>query len=310
MAPATGYRGTADAVWANLDLMKAQGRRLVLVLAGDHVYQMDYRPMLAFHRQRRAAMTIGCVEVPAASCDQFGVLRTDSRGLVQSFVEKPPVPKDPGGSVLASMGIYVFDMAVLARVLRADATRIASHHDFGADIIPAMLGQEALYAFRFTGRTGSGDGYWRDVGTPAAYWRAHLELLADRPALRLDDPAWPMTGPPKARRVVPGSVMQGGRVHRSLIAADCNITGAVERSVLFAGASIGAGSLVEHSIVLPGASVGKRCRLSGAIVDSHCAVPDGTVIDVAWRRDPDGLPSEPVVLTADDFLPGHRHAYA
>ncbi len=312
-APATGYRGTADAVFRNLDLIEDQERGLVLVLAGDHVYQMDYRPMLAFHRQRRSAVTIGCVAVPATEANQFGVLSVDARGRVERFVEKPRtldrVPAD--GRVLASMGIYVFDTAFLAGVLRDDADSVVSHHDFGGDIIPGLVGREAVHAFRFSGAAEGQDAYWRDVGTPGAYWRAHLELLEARPALRLDDPAWPLRGFAQRRGQAAASLTaRPGDAERSLIAADCALSGAAQGSVLFPGTSIGAGSLVEQSVVLPGAAIGKNCRLSGTIVDSHCEVPDGTIIDAAWRRSPEGILRDPIVLTADDFACDRAHASA
>lgn len=312
-APTTGYRGTADAVFRNLDRIERQHRRLVLVLAGDHVYQMDYRPMLAFHRRQRAAVTVGCIEVPAAEAGQFGVLSVDARSRVERFVEKPAtldgVPAD--GRVLASMGIYVFDSGFLAGVLREDAGSAASRHDFGGDILPGLVGRDALYAFRFTSGACGRDPYWRDVGTPGAYWRAHLELLEAQPALRLDDPAWPLGGPAHRRGHPAASLTaHAGDAERSLIAADCAVSGTVQGSVLFPGSSVGAGSLVEQSVVLPGAAIGRNCRLSGTIVDSDCEVPDGTIIHASWRRNPAGIPCEPVVLTANDFACDRAHASA
>jgi glucose-1-phosphate adenylyltransferase len=209
------------------------------------------------------------------------------------------------------MGIYVFDMDFLAGVLRDDAAAAASRHDFGGDIIPELVGREAVHAFRFTGQDDGREAYWRDVGTPGAYWRAHLELLEDRPALRLDDPAWPLRRMAQRRGHTAASLTAGtGDGERSLIAADCTVSGSVRGSVLFPGASIGAGSLVEESVVLPGAAVGKNCRLSGTIVDSGCEVPDGTIIHAAWRRSPEGILREPVVLTAEDFACDRAHASA
>jgi glucose-1-phosphate adenylyltransferase len=269
--------------------------------------------MLAFHRQRRAAVTIGCIEVPATEADQFGVLSVDAGDRAEQFIEKPRTLDGVGARdrVLASMGIYVFDTDFLAHVLRDDAAAADSRHDFGGDIIPGLVGREPVHAFRFTGRGDGHEAYWRDVGTPGAYWRAHLELLEERPALRLDDPGWPLRG--AARR--PGQAAASltarpGDPERSLIAAHCDVSGIIRGSVLFPGASIGAGSLVEQSVVLPGAAIGKNCRLSGTIVDSHCEVPDGTIIDASWRRTPEGVLREPIVLTADDFACDRAHASA
>jgi glucose-1-phosphate adenylyltransferase len=312
-APAAGYRGTADAVFRNLDLIEDQARGLVLVLAGDHVYQMDYRPMLDFHRAQRAAVTIGCIEVPATEADQFGVLSTDARGRVERFVEKPRVRDGAraGDRVLASMGIYVFESDFLAGVLRDDAAAADSRHDFGGDIIPGLVGREAVHAFRFTGGADGRDAYWRDVGTPGAYWRAHLDLLEARPALRLDDPDWPLRSiAQRSGHAAASLTSRPGDPERSLIAAACVVSGAVQRSVLFPGASVGAGSLVEQSLVLPDAAIGKNCRLSGTIVDSDCEVPDGTIIDASWRRSPEGVLREPIVLTADDFACDRAHVSA
>lgn len=312
-APAMGYRGTADAVFRNLDLIEDQASGLVLVLAGDHVYQMDYRPMLDFHRARRAAVTIGCIEVPATEADQFGVLSADARGRVERFVEKPRVRDGvrAGDRVLASMGIYVFDTDFLAGVLRDDAAAADSRHDFGGDIIPGLVGREAVHAFRFTGGADGRDAYWRDVGTPGAYWRAHLELLEARPALRLDDPSWPLRSlADRSGHAAARLTARPGDAERSLIAAACDVAGTIHGSVLFPGARIGAGSLVEQSVVLPGAVVGRNCRLSGTIVDSNCRVPDGTIIDASWRRSPEGVLREPIVLTADDFACDQAHASA
>jgi len=193
-APVTGYRGTADAVFRNLDLIERQRRGLVLVLAGDHVYQMDYRPMLAFHRSRRADVTVGCLEVPAGEASQFGVLSVNSEDKIDRFVEKPKTLADlpQQDTVLASMGIYVFEAEFLVRVLRRDAASRTSSHDFGGDILPSLLRASRLYAYRFMTDNGRKPGYWRDVGTPAAYWRAHLELLDETPSLSLDDAFWPL----------------------------------------------------------------------------------------------------------------------
>jgi len=312
-APIVGYRGTADAVFRNLDLIGQQGSDPVLVLAGDHVYQMDYRPMLEFHRARNADVTIGCIEVPAADASQFGILSLDDDARIARFVEKPRTLEGfrVADRVPASMGIYVFGAAFLAQVLRQDAFSSESRHDFGGDILPRLVGRAALYAYTFTGRGDDHPAYWRDVGTPAAYWRAHLELLDVAPPFRLDDATWPMPaagGPPA---LTPGYRRADGSIGgRSLIADGSAIDGLVDRSVVFQGVRLGRGSIVESSVVLPGAVIGRNCRLSGAIVDGGCRVPDETVIDAAWSGRAAAGRDEPVVLTNADFASVPLHACA
>lgn len=311
-APATGYRGTADAVYRNLETIEREGSGLVLVLAGDHVYRMDYRRMLAFHRCMGADVTIGCVEVRPDEAHQFGILSVSGRGRVDQFVEKPQTPEalPDGDRILGSMGIYVFDSAFLARTLRQNAFFSRSSHDFGKDVLPALLRRAGVFAYPFDDES-SRPAYWRDVGTPTAYWRAHLELLDDEPGLRLDDSAWPLRGsgePPALtlRYARP----EAGPTGRSLVAGNCVVSGVLHRSVLFAGVRASKGSVVEDSVLLPGATIGRNCRLSGVIVDSACHVPDNTVID-ARRRGNSGIPAEqPIVVTAEDFATDAIHACA
>jgi glucose-1-phosphate adenylyltransferase len=301
-APVYGYRGTADAVFRNLATIERLGSRFVLVLAGDHVYKMDYRPMLAQHRERRADVTVGCVEVDAAEASQFGILSVDRHGRIDRFVEKPQtLDQLPGGDpVLASMGIYVFDTDFLSDVLRRDAFSSESRHDFGGDILPSLIRDARVFAYPFGDCDGNRPAYWRDVGTPAAYWRAHLELLDSSPSLLLDDAQWPL---PAARGVPKLTARPGrdGSDERSLVADDCVVGGTVRRSVLFSGVKVSQGALVENAVILPGAVIGRDCRLRGVIVDSECRVPDGTVIDHAWRGRASYEAAEPVVVTAEDF---------
>jgi glucose-1-phosphate adenylyltransferase len=303
-APRDGYRGTADAVFRNLDLIEKQRSPQVLVLAGDHVYRMDYRPMLEFHRRRQADVTVGCIEVPAADASQFGILSVDDAGRIERFVEKPRTLDGlPGGDrILASMGIYVFDAPFLSRVLRRDAFAAASGHDFGGDILPGVLRTSEVYAYPFTTDEASEPGYWRDVGTPGAYWRAHLELLDEVPGLRLDDERWPLPAS-AARPMLTDRYARsaaGTRRDRSLIAADCSVSGVVHRSVLFSGVTVARESVVERAIVLPGAVIGRNCRISDAIVDSACRVPDGTIIGPLSVSGTPGT-GEPSIITAANF---------
>ena len=313
-APVTGYCGTADAVFRNLDRIDRLGNGLVLVLAGDHVYRMDYRPMLEFHRERQADVTVACVEVPAEDASHFGVVSADPARRINRFVEKPQRRDDlPAGErVLASMGIYVFGTSFLAKTLRKDSFSTRSRHDFGADILPGLLGDARLLAYPFVGADRSTPGYWRDVGTPAAYWRAHLELLDDDPALRLDDPEWPL---PAAWNAVmnerPFRCADGRFVsQRSLVATGCRVDGGLNRSVLFPGVEVSAGSVVDSSVLLPGSRIGRNCVLTGAIVDSGCRVPDGTVIDGRSPAGRAGAAGPPLIVTSEDFAPALIEAIA
>jgi glucose-1-phosphate adenylyltransferase len=280
-----GYHGTADAVYRNLELIEQHGHSLVLVLAGDHVYQMDYRPMLALHRAREAAVTIGCVEVTPEEARHFGVLSLGSDQRIEGFIEKPQTLAElPGGGqspVLASMGIYVFDADFLVRILKLDAATPESRHDFGSDVLPRLIRNVKAVAYPFRTADGARPAYWRDIGTLGAYWRAHMELLGPAPELRLDDTAWPLrTGAPvhapEARRT---TTMLGGTVDNSLLAGDCSIAGTVEHCVVSRGVEIGRNAAVSHAVILPGAMIGAGCRLRGVIVDAGCRVPDGTVIE-------------------------------
>lgn len=306
-APRDGYRGTADAVFRNLELIARQDPQLVLVLAGDHVYRMDYRPMLEFHRRCRADVSVGCIEVDASEASQFGILSIDPQGRIEQFVEKPETIDElpDRDHVLASMGIYVFSAPFLDRVLRQDAFSTRSQHDFGKDILPGLLREARVYAYPFGAGASDGPAYWRDVGTPAAYWRAHLELLEAGPALRLDDAGWPMpaaAGKPRLTRAA-GARGASPAPAASLIGPGCEIAGVVNRSVVFSGVRVSRDAVIESSVILPGARIGRHCRLAGVIVDSQCSIPDGTVIQGARLAAASGRRDEPIIITAEDFAP-------
>jgi glucose-1-phosphate adenylyltransferase len=318
-APGTGYRGTADAVYRNLEIIEELGGRLVLILAGDHVYKVDYRPMLRQHYERGAAVTIGCVEMPVGDAREFGVLSTDRNGRIDRFVEKPKtraeIPGGGGDRVLASMGIYVFDADLLARALRLDALSTSSAHDFGRDVLPRIIRGADAFAWQFRAADGVQPGYWRDIGTIEAYWRAHMDLLGPSPHMRLDDPDWPVPVTGNAPRTIGhGSDAKfRGTVEDSLIGGDCTVAGEVKRSVLFESVEIRRGAEITDAVILPGAVIGAGCRLRGVIVDSGARIADGTVID---RSAGGTVPIErlkPAVLTADeveDSLPDLARALA
>jgi len=295
-----GYLGTADAVYQNWLAIHGEHRRLVLVLAGDHVYRMDYRPLLARHVATGADATVACIEVPIAEASQFGVMTVDGDGRIVRFTEKPehpePLPDRPGRA-LGSMGIYVFDRDLLADLLLADADAPSSTHDFGRDLIPSLVDAGRLMAYPFTGSAEVGAGYWRDVGTIAAYWRAHMELLDGIPDVDLGDASWPVLpfgGPGLNGRA---SSWARARRHGVLIADDRDLRGVnLQRSVVFGGVHLEPRAELENAVVLPGASIGAGCRLSNVIVDSGVHVPAGTSIGPGPHRF--GI-VEPLVLTAD-----------
>jgi glucose-1-phosphate adenylyltransferase len=309
-APGSGYRGTADAVYRNLAVIEELDRRLVLILAGDHVYRMDYRPMLEQHCERGAAVTIGCVEVPAEDARQFGVLTLDDRGRIDRFVEKPEtraeIPGGDSGHVLASMGIYVFDAELLARALRLDALSATSNHDFGRNVLPRLIRDADAFAWTFRTADGVQPAYWRDIGTVDAYWRAHMDLLGPSPRVRLDDPEWPLPAAGRAPRMG-GAAESGGAAEDCLIAASATVKGTAQRSVVFDGAEIRRGAEVVDSVILPGAVIGSGCRLRGVIVDSGSRISDGTVIDRSAGNTVPIARLTPTVLTGNVAKPSVPH---
>ena len=273
------YAGTADSVYQNIDLIERLAPERVLILAGDHVYRMDYGPMLEAHAQAGLGATIGCIEVPLASAHDLGVLATDGTGRVRHFAEKPARPMALAGrpdAALASMGIYVFDRDLLLDCLHVDAEDPTSSHDFGRDVLPMVIRSYGAAAYPFrdprTGRVG----YWRDVGTPDSFWQAHLELLVDAPQIDLHDGDWPINVRIPQRPAV--RFAGAGRASRAIVAGGCWIAGSVEESVLSTDSAVEDGAAVRRSVLLPNAKIGRGCRISNAIVGDGCVIPDGTVI--------------------------------
>lgn len=287
------YAGTADAVFQNLDFIKRCQPAYVLVLAGDHIYKMDYGPMIAQHARTGAKVTVGCIEVPLAEARGFGVMQVDGEQRITEFQEKPDAPKplaDKPELALASMGIYVFDARFLLDQLTRDAGVSESSHDFGKDIIPALIASGEVYAYRFRDLyEPERQGYWRDVGTIDAYWQANIELTYVLPDLNLYDAQWPIwtlqEQVPPAKFVFDESEMAGASTE-SLVAGGCIVSGAqVRRSVLFVNARVERGSVIEDSLLLPGARVGSNCQIRRAIIDEGCVIPDGTRIGFNAARD-------------------------
>jgi glucose-1-phosphate adenylyltransferase len=272
------YSGTADSVYQNLDLIERLAPERVLVLAGDHIYRMDYTPLLAAHVAAGLGSTVACIEVPIAAARGLGVLGTDARNRVLHFAEKPaqprPLPKRDD-TALASMGIYVFDRELLIDCLSVDASDPESKHDFGRDVLPLLLRSYGMAAYPF--RDGAGNpGYWRDVGTLDAYWQANQDLLDDPPALDLHDARWPIyTHQPQAP---PPRFVGTGGAQRSIVGAGSTIGGKLERCVVSRGCEVGAGTVLRGSLVLPDVRIGRDCRIQNAVIDAGCAIPDGTVI--------------------------------
>jgi len=296
------YAGTADAVHQNLDLVLAQRSRYTLVLAGDHIYKMDYLKLIERHARSGADVTVACVPVPIEEASSFGVLGVDPDHRVRSFIEKP-APDSLGATqdtVLASMGVYVFTTEYLAEHLRRDAANPDSAHDFGRDLLPGAVRADHVVAHPFTDDRGR-PAYWRDVGTLDAYWQAHMELLVPEPPLDLYDPAWPimtLSEPLPPARLLFDSARQGS-VANSLLAGGVVIRGAaVTNSVLSSNVRIGEGSSVAEAVVLPGARIGSNCRLRRVIIDEGMEVPDGTVVGA----DSDAGGQLPVTLLAGDYL--------
>jgi len=278
------YAGTADAVYQNLDIVKRHAPEFVLILAGDHIYKMDYGPMIARHMENAADMTVGCVAVPAERAGEFGVMSIDNDGRVTAFAEKPEgpstIPNDPRRS-LASMGIYVFNTDFLVAQLKKDALDPDSVHDFGKNLIPSLIAEYHVHAYPFTDAAG-GDSYWRDVGTVDAFWESNLELARVTPPLDLYDRNWPIwtyqEQLPPAKFVFDDPDRRGIAVN-SLVASGCVISGAsVSRSLLFCNVRVENFSRIDEAVILPDVTIGRSCRISRVVIDKGCVIPDGMVI--------------------------------
>jgi glucose-1-phosphate adenylyltransferase len=275
------YKGTADAILQNLSFVERGAPDLVLVLSGDHIYKMNYAEMIAFHVANHADLTIATLEVSAEDATRMGILATDAEHRVTAFVEKPPNP--PGR--LASMGIYVFGMAMLSRVLHEDGRRRDSSHDFGKDVIPRLVAEGLrVFAYPF-------GGYWVDVGTIEAYWQTQMDLLRTPPPLDLNDRSWIIHT--LSEEQPPVRIQTGAMIKDSLVTDGCVIgpDARVERSVLSPGVVVGAGALVRESVVLSGASVGDGARIQRAIVDKLVRVGRGARVGAMGRA------GEPALLT-------------
>lgn len=289
------YKGTADAVFQNLDILRNMGAEYVLILAGDHIYKMDYGQMLAAHVRNKADMTVACLNVPIEEAKAFGVMGVDEHDRIVTFKEKPSnpdsIPGDPTQS-LASMGIYVFNAAFLYEQLIRDADDPDSVHDFGQNIIPHLISKYRVFAHRFADScVNSSDGkhYWRDVGTIDAYWEANMELTKVTPELNLYDSTWPIwtyqAQLPPAKFVFDNDDRRGKAVD-SLVSGGCIISGAcLRRTVLFSNVYVHSFSSIEDSVILPDVEVGRNVVLKRVVIDKGARIPEGMQIGVNPEED-------------------------
>jgi len=313
------YKGTADAVFQNLDILRDHRAEYVLILAGDHVYKMDYGRMLAAHVANRADMTVACIEVSLDDARSFGVMEVAPDHRIVGFAEKPADPKPiPGkpGRALASMGIYVFNATFLYEQLIRDADEPKSSHDFGKDIIPYLVPRYRVYANSFAdscvGQTGVAP-YWRDVGTLDSYWEANMELIRVKPDLNMYDKEWPIwtyqEQLPPAKFVFDDENRRGMAVD-SLVSGGCIVSGAIlRRSLLFSDVRIESHSLIEDSVILPNVTMGSNVRLRRAIVDRRCQLPDGMTAgyDTAKDRERFYVTDKGIVLITPEMLGQQVH---
>jgi len=284
------YQGTADACYQNIEYIKAMAPKYIVILSGDHVYQMDYRDMLRTHIRNGADMTVSCIEVPTKNAaHQLGVLSTNAQGKISAFDEKPAKPHallDAPDYCLASMGNYVVNADVLLNLLKADAREPESDHDFGKNVIPSIIEHHRIFAHRFRGADGNQIPYWRDVGTLDSYWRAHMDLLNNTDMLNLSDPAWPIWGHASASgptEITNHAGQPASKIEQTIIGSGSRLVSCqIQQSVLSAGCVVEEGVALNRCVLLPGATIGAGASLDNAIVDKGVAIPPKFVI---WDTD-------------------------
>jgi glucose-1-phosphate adenylyltransferase len=286
------YRGTADSLYQNLDFIRSLRPTHVLVLAGDHIYKMDYGPMIAYHLEKSADITVGVVQVPRMEARDFGVMTTTEWNRVVKFSEKPANPDPVPGRddvALASMGIYVFNTRLLEKLLIADSENPQSQHDFGRNIIPQAIDKMQVFAYPFQDVRTRAQAYWRDVGNVDAYYEANMELVYVDPELNIYDNHWPiwtyqMQSPP-AKFVLDGEGRTGMAVN-SMVSGGCIISGAqVRQTLLFSDVRAEEHTVITNSVVLPHVHIGSSCVINRAIIDEGCDIPDGMKIGVDRATD-------------------------
>ncbi len=283
------YSGTADAVYQNIDIVESYAPNYMVVLAGDHVYKMDYEVMLQQHVDSGADVTVGCLEVPRMEATGFGVMHVDEHGTIKRFFEKPADPPGIPGNpalALASMGIYVFNTDYLFELLTRDAADAASNHDFGKDLIPWVVEHGKAVAHRFADScvrsAHEAEAYWRDVGTVDAYWEANIDLTAITPALDIYDTEWPiwtyaeLTAPAKFVHDEEG---RRGHAISSMVSGGCIVSGTeLRRSLLFTGVRTNSFAQIDEAVILPYATVQRHARLKRVVIDRGVVIPEGLVV--------------------------------
>ncbi len=310
------YSGTADAVYQNIDIIRAHNPKYVLILAGDHIYKMDYGPMLAHHVENNADMTIGCLDVPLDQANAFGVMSVDENGRVNDFNEKPANPQHAPGKpdiALASMGIYIFNTDFLYERLINDADDSSSEHDFGKNIIPDVIKDCRVFSYPFRDVQTGQQSYWRDVGTVDAFWEANMELVSVTPELNMYDSQWPIwtyqEQLPPAKFIFDDDGRRGQAID-SMVSGGCLISGAtVRRSLLFSNVRVHSFSKLEEAVVLPGVEIGRNCRITKAVIDKGCKIPSGTVIGEDPKADAERfhVSEGGVVLVSPEMLGQELH---
>ncbi|MDY0147071.1 MAG: glucose-1-phosphate adenylyltransferase [Halothiobacillus sp.] len=310
------YSGTADAVYQNIDILRTHDAEYTLILAGDHIYKMDYGPMIAYHVEKGADLTIGCIEVPVDEAKAFGVMGVAGEGRVNMFLEKPDAPPEiPGnpGKALASMGIYVFNTKFLFEQLIYDADDPHSDHDFGKNVIPRVINRYQVFAYPFRDVQNNTQAYWRDVGTIDSYWAANLELIGVTPDLNLYDTDWPIWTHqeqlPPAKFVFDDEDRRGMAVD-SMVSGGCIISGALVRhSLLFSNVIVNEHASVENSVILPNVIVNKKAKIRNAVVDKGCVIPEGMEIGFDPVADKQRFEVSPngIVLVTPDMLGQRLH---
>ncbi len=305
------YEGTADAIYQNMDILLQYAPDYVLILAGDHIYKMDYGKMIAAHVAKGADITVGCLPVPIDEAKEFGVMSVDDNSRIVEFAEKPANPKpmlEDKDKSLASMGIYVFSTKFLLEKLRADAASASSSHDFGKDIIPGALDTENVFAFRFMNANTGAPGYWRDVGTVDAFWEANIDLANINPELNLYDKSWPIWTHqeqlPPAKFAFDEEERRGMAVD-TILSGGCLITGStIRKSVLFSNVRVHSFSTVEDSVILPDVVIGRNSTIRRCVIDKGVVIPEGTVIGENAKDDAERfcVSENGIVLVTPDML--------
>lgn len=287
------YRGTADAVYQNIDIIRSQKPKYILILAGDHAYRMDYGILLAQHVESNADMTVCCIEVaPEEAAGRFGVMTINSENKVTAFAEKPAQPNeipDKPGLCLASMGNYVFNSDFLFDQLLSDCAKENSSRDFGNDIIPSIIKKHNVFAFAFKDPNSMYQPYWRDVGTLDSFWEANMELIAPNPQLDLYDKSWPIytyqEQLPPAKFIFDNDQRRGMAVD-STVSCGCIISGSIIRkSLLFSSVHTHSHSVIEESVLMHNSDIGEYCKLFRVIVDANCSIPSGLTIGINKVQD-------------------------